>query len=1024
MGRAVTTSLRLLGAVWAEQEAHVIPFLPDKRHQLLAYLAYCGDWVDRDHPTFLFWPDSPPQVAGGNFRQLLVRVRALTCAAGLEIERHRLRWPVQTDVAAFLEAVGTGRWAEALAGYGGPLMDRLEGDEPGEFAGWLGCERERLRGLWRTAVLRRAGELTEGGAHLEATELLGQLLEADEFDEAALQAQVGALLRAGGRERARQAYEAFVERLRAELGLEPTAELAQLGRTLSAPAALPEPGATPPRPGPSSGPLPRPTTSFVGRDLELAEIARLLAQPGCRLLTLTGPGGIGKTRLALEAARGLAPRFPDGVFFVPLAPLTSEAQLTARVAAGLGLTPQGQADPLDQLVRWLGDRQVLLVLDNFEHLLEAAGVPQALIRRCPNLRLLVTSRGRLGVEAEWLLPLAGLEYPESLGLGPTPNAYFDAVRLFLERARQVRPDFAPGEEEWPPLLGICQLVAGSPLGLELAAGWVRCLGLADIAREIGENLDFLSAAGSDAAGRHASLRAVFDHSWRLLTPAEGAALRALSVFQGGFRLEAARRVSGASLPVLAALVDKSLLRRSHSGRYDRHALLHQYAREKLAEQPGEQRAARERHGRYYLALLAERSGEIGGPQGQAALAALDEEFGNIRLAWHWGVEEARTGQVWREWRRAAVGGLPYFSLRARYQEGEALYGEAAAALEEAGPEHGAALGEVLIPQASFTMRLGRYEEARYLGERGLALVLPDSQEAITGLGVLGAVEERTGAFSQAERHFGEALVLAERHGRVPDQATLRYNLANVALGLGDYDRAERQVERSVALFAGIGQRLGLVFGLDLQGYVALGRGHLDDAGRVLTRGLALARELGLHQRVPDFLQNLAEVAYERGNLAEARRLAEEGLALAQAEGHQTMEISALALLGRVSAAAGDDRQARGHLRRSIRLAWVSGETPRLLVGLVYLAEWRLRRGEVREAVPLLLAAERHPAAEHRLRALARRLGQNLAGQLVPGELVEAPGDPAGLETLVTRALAGLDLALPTAPGMSQDGAAG
>jgi predicted ATPase/transcriptional regulator with XRE-family HTH domain len=345
--------------------------------------------------------------------------------------------------------------------------------------------------------------------------------------------------------------------------------------------------------------LPVPATSLVGRERELAATCRLLGDPECRLLTLIGPGGVGKTRLAIAVASACSPLFADGVYFVPLASLSSPAYIETAIASALGLSLSGAATPRAQLLRFVQTKALLLVLDNLEHLLDGAGLLAEILEHASRVKLLVTSRERANLYGEWAVEVEGLPISSERWSDIVQDS--SAVALFAQRARQAQADFEMSAEERPWIHRICQLVEGMPLGIELAAAWVRVLPCSDIARKIERNLDFLATTVRDAPERHRSMQAVFDHSWRLLSDEERRVLHRLSVFRGGFRREEAEPVAGASLAVLASLSDKSLLHHSEHGRYDLHEFVRQYAGDYLA-MSGDEMETRRRHARAYLAL--------------------------------------------------------------------------------------------------------------------------------------------------------------------------------------------------------------------------------------------------------------------------------------------------------------------------------------------------------------------------------------------------------------------------------------
>ncbi|MCA9976054.1 MAG: hypothetical protein KC413_09910, partial [Anaerolineales bacterium] len=390
-------------------------------------------------------------------------------------------------------------------------------------------------------------------------------------------------------------YEKLSELLDAELGVTPAPEIERLLQRLPAPGTA----AAPPR---TNLPTHDAHTPFIGRAAELAHIEQQLQDAGCRLLTITGAGGMGKTRLSLAVGQRLfAANLFQGVYFVPLAAVTHADYLVTAVAQALTFTFYGQEPPDEQLGRYLHEKQFLLILDNAEHLPSAAPFIQTLLRQAPHLKLLVTSRQRLHLRAEWILPLQGLPYPQQPATTATSG---DALRLFEQQARRLDPHFDSAAAA-PHVIEICRLLEGMPLGIELAAAWVPLLSCADIAQEIAHSFDFLQSRFHDLPPRHLSLRAVFMHSWQLLTAAEQLVLARLTVFRGGFSREAAAVTGEAALPMLAALADKSLLRRQPSGRFAIPEALRPYAAEQLdTANPEAVHAIHAAHARYFTQFLA------------------------------------------------------------------------------------------------------------------------------------------------------------------------------------------------------------------------------------------------------------------------------------------------------------------------------------------------------------------------------------------------------------------------------------
>ena len=753
---------------------------PGLRAGMLGYLACSQRWVGRDELVALFWPDRPEATARGNLRPMLAKLARDPLAVGFERERTRVRWSVRSDLAAFLDARREGRWADAWRLVAGELLEGVAVPRAPEFDTWLEIERSRVRDEVRTVGVHVADAALAAGALEEAGEALSTLQRADPFDEVVLRRMLVALARRGARGDALAAYEAFVARCRDELGAEPEAATVELadavrsGREASEtalPNALDVSGDR--RAGSA---LPARLTPIVGRHQALRDIVGRLGDPACRLLTLVGPGGIGKTRLALEVAHTMASAFANGARIVDLTMARSRVDVVAAIAATVGLQLEERADAELQVVHWLASREVLLVLDNLEHLECAPSFVHELLAGAPTVRVLATSRVALGLSAEWRYDVPGLVCRTIPSRGPDhgPSAagggrdtsvteLSDAAALFVAAGRRAAAMFDPDAGQIDVIEGVVERVEGSPLAIELAAGWLRVMDVEAIRDELARGIDVLETDAPDRAPRHASVRRVLEESWSLLQPREQAVMRRATVFSGGFTLAAAREVTEAAMPTLLALANKSFLRRAADGRFSRHPLVWHVARERALAHGVELDAARERHARHYLGMLADRRFARARPDGGRMLDELEVDLENVKAAWRWVVASDRHDLL-----HDALGGLLVFrSARGRNDLVETLLVEALANTRIEGTlrvllQAGIDLGKIWVGGGDH-------------GEAGL-------REGVT------RARGRVGAFDWFWLNMGLGLALA-RQGR-HDEARPAYEVAaDTASELGDVNTA-------------------------------------------------------------------------------------------------------------------------------------------------------------------------------------------------------------------------------------------
>jgi predicted ATPase/transcriptional regulator with XRE-family HTH domain len=613
-------------------------------------------------------------------------------------------------------------------------------------------------------------------------------------------------------------------------------------------------------------------TPLVGREHELASLGRLLADPRCRLLTLIGPGGIGKTRLAIEAAAQA--RFSDGVWFVPLAPVATPAAVIPAMAEAMGLALRGQVAPRLQLLDHLAGQEALLLIDNLEHLLAGVGLLVDILNRAPRVKLLTTSRERLNLQSEYVFVTEGLPVPPPDQLQRAHD--YDAIRLFAESARRAGAAVVLQGEELVAAVQVCRAVEGMPLGIELAAAWTPLLSCQEIAAEIQRGLDFLTTNLRDLPERQRSLRAVFDHSWRLLDDDERTALARLAIFQGGFERAAADAVAGANLPILLSLTSKSLIRRTESGRYDLHEAVRQYAHSRLGEMPDCQQTC-DCHSRFYLAHLDGREPELHSSVQRATLRSLIGEIDNLRAAWDWGVARGMFDAL-----APGVRGFGcLFELSGWLDEGVALL---EAAIQAVGDEVAEALrrrlvGEAQAQQALLLMRRGHFAASVDRANASLALLRPlgEPNPLVRPLIFRSIIEHMTDELDKSHADGEEALACARATNDYWGEAYADFLLGYVAHLRGDHQAGYARMRRRLILWRPNGDPHSFALALNFFSPAAIHLGHFAEAEASLHESLELGRQLGDRWSIGTSLRFLGLAALAQGNPTAAQELLRQSL---------------------------------------------------------------------------------------------------------------------------------------------------
>lgn len=953
--------LALLGTFHLATGAGVIINLAtDKVRGLLAYLAVEANRPHRREAlAALFWPDMPDQQALSNLRQSIHRLRQAVDkvipgvsegmlmvtrhvvqlhTAGLEWDHHRFQqalFACETHDHPDLESCATclGHLETAAALYRGEFLAGFALDEGETFEDWLLIQRQSLQQKALLACHSLTNMYVRGGNLEAALHYAQRQLALDPFYEPAYQQAMRIQALNGLRPQALAFYEQCRQRLADELGVEPDPQTTLLWQAIKDGRLQPTPTRTRPAQTERSH-FPTPLTPFVGRQRELNDIMAALANPACRVLTLLGPGGMGKTRLSLQIGQQLSAadhRYQDGIYFIPLASITAEDLLVTTIAQRLGLRLEEQTAPRRQLLAYLHDKAMLLVCDNVEQIAGAGPLLAEIVTAAPQVQLLVTSREPLNIQAEWRQLVGGLD---------VSGESSEAVELFQRSARRMMPNFHLRSADEAAVLELCRLVDGMPLALEMAAAWVRVMEPAAILRETRRSLDFLASPLQDVPERHQSVRAVLAQGWQLLAPHLQRILTRLALFPAAFSLEAARAIlPDLTMLDVATLLDKSLLHGLPQGRYEIHELPRQFA---LSQPQPEKPAYQANYCRYYLTLLAEQQAALSGRDPQAAVALIQAELEHVRQGWQWAVEQQHM-----ELLRPAVPALArFYHLVGLVQEAQQrlldtiqmvevwpISGSLAKTRQVEAERRGWAgddvtllLCELHAGLSHFLGQSGQYEAAIQHAQMVQELAEPlDAVEQLAQAHCLeGEWHRHLSQFEEAQAHLQQVLELYGRPAVTRQAAYALNEIGFTHLNQSQYPDALTAFISARYIYEALDDQTETSTTLGNIGYVYQVKGDYDLALDHLQQALAIAEAMGYKQGIVKHTLGLATVYLEQGDLPAAHTAGQKALQLAQPLSYLRGIVNAQLLIGNAYAGQGELREAAHWYEKARRQAEAAG----------------------------------------------------------------------------------------------------
>ena len=934
--------IRLLGTLQiVRANSPITDFISNKVPALLAYLGVTHRAHSRDKLAALLWGEMPDADAKNNLRQALANLRkfvddeltitrdSIECTGDVFLDSTQFDSALRIASSLDPEAASV-ILTDSLALYRGDFLEGFHVRDAPDFEDWMLAERARLRELALQSLHTLTQFHTSRGNFTEAMTFASRLLAFDPWREEAHRQLMLLQARTGQLSAALSQYETCKKILEKELGVQPSLDTTALYERIRAARQT------------TRHNIPASSTEFVGRERELKNLRQRLADPACRLVTLTGLGGAGKTRLAQETARSCMDMFINGAWLIPLAVVDAQGLIPA--IGDVFDFPFTKGDAKKQLLNYLRQKELLLVMDNFEHLIESSALVTEILQAAPEVKILVTSRERLDVSGEWVVELSGLTIGSS-----------EADQLFVQSAKRARAEIQVEEQDKVAVSEICHLVGGLPLGIEIAAAWTRSMDCESIRNEIQKSLGFLESTRRDIPERQRSLCAVFESSWTRLSDAEQKTFAALSVFRGGFTREAAEQVAGK----IDALMDKSLVGRSGE-RFELHEVTRQFAEEKLLAK----KKVRDAHAAYFAKWASERAQW----NERASFAVMTREFENARAAWTWASEKKDAH---------SLSGLVHFTRRyldiqGRYREGFDLMERTLKQFDAPNSaddlpfdERGQLIAKMLTYKALYLGDMGKPDETLPTLENCLAYFkrAGDQAQIMVCLNALGIAYRFVGQEEKGAEYFRSQLKIARELNNRHEEATALNNLCTAMNTMENFEEAERMLLECLVIRRELNDEAGISSSLINLGVALFNQGRDAEVKPLLYEAIEISRRINQPRNLAGALGNLGGIFKREGQYEEALKLFLQGLETHRNTGYPYGIAIALDNVGTAHYCLGNEREALYYLRQSIREARDIKADFIALDALVWVAGIHARRGELEKAFEIWGLIRHHPKTD-------------------------------------------------------------